>query len=193
MKTTNLVRAAWPVVLALVWTAAKAADRAPAAVDDWRAKLAAELPRLGHRNWIVVADSAYPLQAAPGVETIYTPADQLDVLRGVLAELAKARHVAPAILLDAELKYVPEAKAPGVDAYRAGLERLLAGKKVERVPHEQIIARLDEAGRTFRVLLIKTPLAIPYTTVFIPLECGYWDAAAEAELRRAMQAAEANK
>ena len=39
--------------------------------SDWEERLEAELPLLGHRNWIVVTDMAYPLQSAPGIETIY--------------------------------------------------------------------------------------------------------------------------
>ena len=27
---------------------------------DWKNKLRRELPLLGHRNWIVIADAAYP-------------------------------------------------------------------------------------------------------------------------------------
>ena len=34
--------------------------------EPWQTKLKKELPLLGHRNWIVIADSAYPWQTAPG-------------------------------------------------------------------------------------------------------------------------------
>jgi len=155
--------------------------------DDWQAKLRSELPLLGHRNWIVIADSAYPLQTAPGIETLYVNADQLSVVKTVLAELARTRHVAPVIYTDAELTHVSEKNAPGVSAYRDGLAKLLAGKQTRTLPHEQIIARLDEAGKTFKVLLIKTPLTLPYTSVFLQLECGYWNAASEKELRETMR------
>ncbi len=57
------------------------------------------------------------------------------------------------------------------------------------LPHEQIIAKLDEAGETFKVLLIKTPLTKPYTSVFFQLECRYWNAASERQLRAAMKEA----
>jgi hypothetical protein len=66
---------------------------------------------------------------------------------------------------------------------------MLADKSAQVLPHEQIIAKLDEAGKTFKVLLIKTPLALPYTSVFFQLDCGYWNAASEKELRDAMRAA----
>ena len=50
----------------------------------WERKLRLELPLLGHRNWIVIADSAYPLQTAPGIESTHTETDQLAVLSVVL-------------------------------------------------------------------------------------------------------------
>ena len=146
---------------------------------------------LGHRNWIVIADSAYPLQTAPGIETVSVDADQLEVLGFVLAELSKSRHVKPIIYTDAELKFVPENRAQGITNYRQELDRLLANKAVYSAPHEKIIAKLDEAGKTFKVLLFKTRLTLPYSSVFLQLDCAYWNANSETELRAAMKAATA--
>ena len=150
----------------------------------WRQQVRQQLPLLGHRNWIAIVDSAYPWQVAPGVETIATRATQLDVVSFVLGEVAKAQHVRPEIFLDAELERLPEADAPGVDAYRRKLARLLASQTVEALPHEKIIAMLDEAGKTFHVLVLKSTLTLPYTSLFLRLECGYWNAEAERRLRR---------
>jgi hypothetical protein len=178
MKTKRL--------LLLVFLAMMTATAAFAGAD-WQAKLKKELPLLGHRNWIVVADSAYPLQTAPGIETIYAEADQLEVVKGVLVELAKARHVKPTIYTDAEMKFVAETNAPGITAYRDGLGKILAGQPVQVALHEAIISQLDEAGKTFKVLVIKAPLTKPYTSVFFQLECGYWNAGSEQQLRDAMK------
>jgi hypothetical protein len=103
--------------------------------------------------------------------------------------LAKTKHVKPIIYTDAELKYVAEKNAPGISAYREALNKVLQSRPVQALPHEQIINRLDEAGKTFKVLLIKTPLALPYTSIFLQLDCGYWNANAEKELREAMKSA----
>jgi len=159
------------------------------AADNWKEKLQKELPLLGHRNWIVVADSAYPLQTAPGIETIYIDADQLEVVKGVIAQLAKTKHVKPTIYTDAEMKFVAETNAPGITTYRDGLAIVLTNQPVQVLPHEQIIGKLDEAGKTFKVLLIKTSLTKPYTSVFFQLECGYWNAESEKQLRAAMKGA----
>jgi len=40
------------------------------------------------------------------------------------------------------------------------------------------------------VLVLKTRMAIPYTSVFLQLDCQYWSADSEARLREAMKAAE---
>jgi len=157
------------------------------AAENWKAKLQTELPLLGHRNWIVVADAAYPLQTAPGIETICADADQVTVVKEVLAALAKTKHVKPTIYTDTEMKFVAKKNAPGIGAYRDALAKILANQPVQVLPHEQIIGKLDEAGKTFKVLLIKTPLTLPYTSVFFQLECGYWNAAAEKELRDALK------
>jgi hypothetical protein len=155
---------------------------------QWQSKFHQQLPLLGHRNWIVIADAAYPLQISPGIETFYVNADQLEVVGVVLEELAKTKHVRPIIYTDAELKHVPEKRAPGITAYRDALGKLLVKKQMQALPHEEIIAKLDEAGKTFKVLLIKTRQTLPYTSVFLQLDCGYWNAESEKELRAAIKA-----
>ena len=153
---------------------------------DWKETLHHSLPLLGHRNWIVVADSAYPWQVSPGVQTINTGASQQDVVRAVLEVLATTKHVKPTVYVDREMEFVPEDAAPGISAYREELSKILAGAEVSKLPHEQIIGKLDAAGQTFHVLLLKTNMTIPYTSVFLQLECGYWNAASEKRLRDLM-------
>jgi len=165
-----------------------AASTSPVPRPAWRATLDERLPLFGHRNWIVVADSAYPWQASAGIETIDTGQDHADVVRGVLEAIAGSRHVRPVVHLDAELPLVAEAHAPGITACREDLAAALGGLTAVSLPHEEIIALLDEAGRAFRILLLKTTLALPYTSVFVRLDCGYWSAEAEEALRAAMAA-----
>lgn len=149
--------------------------------------VASKLPALGHRNWIVVADSAYPLQTSPGIETITTRESLISCVKQVLSALSKTKHVRPSIFLDSELNFVSEEYAPGITAFRKSLNQTLLGKRFQLLLHEAIIAKLDEAGKTFKVLLIKTPHTMPYTSVFFQLECGYWSDEAERKLREAMK------
>jgi hypothetical protein len=154
----------------------------------WQEILNARLSYYGHRNWIVVADSAYPDQSNPGIETLVSGSGQTEVLKQVLESLAASKHVRPNVYTDHELEFVPESGAPGVSAYRSQLKELLQGRQVSTLPHEEIIGKLDRAGQTFKVLIIKTNMTIPYTSVFLELDCAYWSAKSEQELRAAMKA-----
>jgi hypothetical protein len=157
--------------------------------ERWLVRLNQELPLLGHRNWIAVVDSAYPLQTSAGIETLETDGELLDVVRKVLSKVAQATHVRPVIFTDAELKAIPESDAPGVGYYRDQLNHMLEQYDTadrQSLPHEQIIARLDDAGKTFHILVLKTHMMIPYTSVFIRLDCGYWTEEQEKRLRERM-------
>jgi hypothetical protein len=155
---------------------------------DWKQRLNEVLPLFGHRNWIVVADSAYPLQSNPGIETIITGGDQIAVIEHVLAAIAQCRHIYAKVYADKELAYVAESDAPGVLNYCRNLETALKGANISYLTHEEIIYKLDQSAQLFRILLIKTDLTIPYTSIFFELECGYWNAEAEQRLRKALSA-----
>ncbi len=174
------------LALSLVLILTAHAARAQAPDTDWRIKLNQELPLLGHRNWIMIVDSAYPLQVSPGVETIETGTDLPQVLRVVLGTLDHSIHVTPNVYLDAELPYVTDEAAPGASVYRQHLKEILRDRPVKSLPHETLIKQIDDAGQTFHILVLKTNMAIPYTSVFLQLDCKYWPPAAEQQLRQAM-------
>ena len=153
---------------------------------DWQSRLAEQMPLMGHRNWIMIVDSAYPLQSSSGVETIETNSDQVEVLRKVLGAIDGSIHVRPIVYMDAELPFVPEKDAPGVTKYRQEIQSVLAGQKITSLPHAQIISKVDEVGKTFHVIILKTTMTVPYTSVFLELNCKYWSDEAEANLRKAM-------
>jgi D-ribose pyranose/furanose isomerase RbsD len=173
-------------------TAAPAAKDAEAAESEtagpsWEEVFYDELPALGHRNWLVVADSAFPLQISPGMEVVVANEDHFVVLERVLKAISESGHVRPKIYLDRELAYVPEALAPGMDACRKKIETMLAKYEVKPVLHEELISRMDQVAKTFKILMIKTNLALPYTTVFMELDCGYWSPENEAKMRELMK------
>jgi len=163
------------------------AEASSSLVPDWVRRLHAVLPVFGHRNWIVVADSAYPAQSKPGIETLYAGGDQIDAVRMVSDAIAKQKHIRANIYLDEELAFVSDAESHGADQYREQIAGLL-GPSAARLPHEEIIAKLDKSAQVFRVLIVKTDLTIPYTSVFFELDCGYWSAEAEERLRQSIAA-----
>ncbi len=163
---------------------------ATSAVPAWRQRLNELLPLYGHRNWIVVADSAYPVQSQPGVETIVTGGDHLEVVRTVRDAIAASRHVRALVRVDKELAFIKESDSPGIGAYRRKLNKLLAGASVTPILHLELIGQIDKASTLFSVLVLKTNLTIPYSSVFFEIDCGYWSAEAEKRIRDAMQAAQ---
>jgi len=196
------MRHALPLLLSaltLVFTASCRTQKTAAAAPDtetaeaqttapsWEDVFYDELPALGHRNWIVVADSAFPLQISPGMEVVVANEDHFVVLERVLKAISESGHIRPKIYLDRELAYVPEALAPGMDACRKKLETMLAKYEVKPVLHEELISRMDQVAKTFKILMIKTNLALPYTTVFMELDCGYWSPENEAKMRELMK------
>ena len=180
MRAVKLVLAAW--VLMMSGLAGNAQQ------TEWQTKLAQILPLMGHRNWIMIVDSAYPLQSSAGVETLETNTDQMEGIRKVLGAIDSSIHVRPIVYMDAELPFVPEKDAPGVMKYREEIKAALAGRPITSLPHEQIIAKVDEVGKTFHIVILKTTMTVPYTSVFLQLNCKYWSDDAEAQLRKAMSA-----
>jgi len=155
-------------------------------LTSWKSELEQTLKLFGHRNWIVVADAAYPQQSNPAIKTVFVDASQLEAVELVSQLIEQSSHVYANIYLDKELAFVPEKNAKGIDAYRDALDQILYGKNVTTMLHEDIIRKLDTAAELFHVLIIKTDLTIPYTSVFFQLEAGYWNAEAEESLRKEM-------
>jgi D-ribose pyranose/furanose isomerase RbsD len=170
------------LLFAVSWVPINAANPVP-----WQTEVQQELPLLGHRNWIVIVDSAYPLQTSPGIETVETGKDQLAVVREVLQSIAHSRQVRSVVFMDAELPFVTENEAPGVTKYRSQIKAVLGSLPVHSVLHEQLIQRMNQTSNSFHILILKTTLTIPYTSVFLRLDCKYWSDSAEDQLRRAME------
>ncbi|MDR2863674.1 MAG: hypothetical protein LBV54_07385 [Puniceicoccales bacterium] len=158
-----------------------------AKINSWKDELTAALPLLGHRNWIVVADMAYPLQTQPGIKTLYVDDSYTDILAHVHKEITAAPHIKAAVYLDKELGFLDEKDVPGIDTLR-GKMKAIFGDQAQSILHDEMIARLDQASRMFNVLLLKSSLTIPYTTTFFELDCAYWDAAREKTLRKKLAA-----
>ncbi len=93
------------------------------AQEGWEQILNQRLPLYGPRNWIVVADSAYPYQSREGIETLIAHADQVTTLRKVLGQISSSVHVRAAIYTDSELSFLNDADAPGVSVFRLSLSR----------------------------------------------------------------------
>src|ERR1700735_2611247 len=81
------------LVLCLLLAAPVMHAAQPSVSSNWKARVDGTMPLLGHRNWILIVDSAYPLQTSPGVETIETNAPLVAVLRFTLGAVDNSEYV----------------------------------------------------------------------------------------------------
>ena len=109
---------------------------------SWKTTLEQKLPLLGHRNWIVVTDMAYPLQTNPGITTLYAEEPYADVISTVDSLIGQAPHVFAHVYQDQEQTRLSEALAPGWDEYKESVSKVLGTDDVKLVPHEELIKRL---------------------------------------------------
>lgn len=161
-------------------------ESASVSSTEWDVVLARKLPYLGHRNWIVITDMAYPLQSGSGITTLYADEPYEIVLEKVKKMIDDAPHVFAHVYQDKELEFIQESDVRGIDALRAKMYKI-CGNEIVSHPHEELISRLDNAGKLFNVVIIKTSLTMPYTSTFFELDCNYWDASRQAKLDVAMK------
>lgn len=97
---------------------------------NWEQILKDRLALFGHRNWLVIADSAYPAQSRSGIETIMADEEQTTLLEKAHEILGTCEHVTATVYTDKELMFVREDDAPGINAYRDKLQSILSGYEV---------------------------------------------------------------
>ena len=154
--------------------------------QNWKEQLNQKLPTLGHRNWILVVDKAFPEQNAPGMEYIYVNEGLLPVLKQVLTQINLSGHIKPIIYQDKELGFITENQAKGVKHFVQESKAIFGNQTVQTMLHDSVFRKLDTESKLFKVLVIKTNETIPYTSVFLQLDCAYWNGDKEKQLRDAL-------
>lgn len=156
----------------------------------WKNKFNEILSLFGHRNWIVIADKAYPQQIGQGVLTIDTNENLDKVLDYVLNEVQKAPHVHPLVYTDLELKYMDDHIMPGSEKMRQviydTISKYVDGDLKCLHHNKELFPKFDAVSKQFSILVLKTNCTIPYSSVFLELDCGYWDGTKEKMLRDKM-------
>jgi len=154
--------------------------------NNWKMVLAEELPLLGHRNWILVVDKAFPAQNAPGIHVVNTGEELLPVLKFTLDQISQSTHVKPIIYTDKELGFITPELESGIGPFRESMQEVLQGAEVQTILHDSVFLKIDEASKLFKVLVLKTEGTIAYSSVFLNLDCKYWTGEKENALRRVM-------
>ncbi len=115
------------------------------------------------------------------------PSSTADTFREVLDQLELQASVTPRIWVCNELDAVPEERAPGVGEYRKSVNNLLSGRFCYRLDERIIALQLAEAAKQYRVLYIKTNTRLPYSSIAIELDSGYWNSDDETEIRERLK------
>ena len=116
---------------------------------------------------------------------IYAPETFGNVAAFIMDRIRRSEHVFAHIYQDREQLALTEELCPGVTAYRNSLSKVLDGsEKVTFLPHEELISKLDSVSKLYQVVVIKTALTLPYTSIFFELDCKYWDAVREVTVRK---------
>ena len=151
--------------------------------NTWKVEVANQVDQLGYRNWIVIAEASLPAQNRPGIRQVTTHAESPEVLDYVLNTLEQTQRVRPQIFLTREQRALDNEYTPGIDEHRRQLSHALRSHETTELEQQSLMTLLEDARESFNVLVIRTPTALPYTSVFIELQPGYWDAESEARLR----------
>ena len=160
---------------------------------EWHRALDRHTDQLGYRNWIVVAEASFPAQSRPGIHQVNAAVDIPEALDYVLGSLEQKENVRPRLYVPRELRSVENDYAPGIDYFRKRLESALHGYEPTELEQQSLLTLLEDANRSFDVLVIRTTTPLPYSSVFIELQPGYWDADAENRLREKIDREHAEK
>ena len=153
----------------------------------WHAAVDRQAGQLGYRNWIVIAEASFPAQSRPGIRQVSAAVDVPEALDYVLKALEQTENVSPQIYVPRELRSVENDFAPGIDEFRKHLQVSLHGHETTELDQQSLLTLLEDANRSFDVLVIRTTTALPYSSVFLELKPGYWDVDSETRLREKIE------
>lgn len=153
----------------------------------WIRALRSEIEGLGALNWIVITDSSFPAFGNSVSHTILSPSDLPTTLHEVIQTMESTGHVKPRVYMTRESQELEENFAPGITRHRQHLVQALHGHEAYALPENSLRMLTLEAGQKYRILVIKSQTTLPYTSVFLELESGYWDSEAETTLREHME------
>jgi D-ribose pyranose/furanose isomerase RbsD len=153
----------------------------------WRDELAMRASQLGYRNWIVIAEASFPAHSRPGVRQVNANEEIPVVVDEVLRTLERTEHVTPRLYVAREMHALENDYAPGIDEFRKRLQQAMHAHETTELEQQSLLTLMEDTSKTFEVLVIRTNTALPYTSVFMELQPGYWNADSESALREKLE------
>jgi D-ribose pyranose/furanose isomerase RbsD len=151
--------------------------------NSWQAAVDHQASQLGYRNWIVIAEASFPAHNRAGLRQVSSTVEVPEVVDYVLQVLEQTENVRPQVYLTRELRSVENDFAPGIDHLRERIRASLHGHEPTELDQQSLLTLMEDANRSYDVLVIRTQTALPYSSVFLELKPGYWDADSESRLR----------
>lgn len=155
--------------------------------QTWQAAVDRQAGQLGYRNWIVIAEASFPAHSRPGIRQVNASVEIPEALDYVLNALEQTENVRPHVYVTRELRSVENDFAPGIEDLRKRLKNSLHGHEPAELDQQSLLTLLEDANRSFDVLVVRTPTALPYSSVFLELQPGYWDVDSEMRLRERIE------
>ncbi len=151
--------------------------------NTWQAAVDRQASQLGYRNWIVIAEASFPAHNRAGLRQVSTDLEVPEALDYVLNVLEKSENVRPNVYVTREARAVENDFAPGMDDYRKRIKSAFHGHETTELEQQSLLTLLENANKNFDVLVVRTTSALPYTSIFLELQPGYWDVDSETRLR----------
>lgn len=177
-----MIRLRWSIALGMTLLSSGCIDMG-VRQQPWQLAVNNQAAQLGYRNWIVIAEASFPAHSRPGVRQVNAAVEVPEALDYVLNVLEQTENVRPQLYLTREVRSVENDFAPGIDELRKKLKTALHGHETSELDQQSLLTLLEDANRSFDVLVIRTQTALPYSSVFLELKPGYWDAESETRLR----------
>ncbi len=101
-------------------------------------------------------------------------------------------HAGATAWISSELEKIPDLDATGIVKIHQDIRRILSEAKITiKVASEQeLLRRIEADAADYNVLVVKSRTPLPYTTVYLHLDCRYWDESREKRLRDALRSSE---
>lgn len=161
--------------------------------NRWQAAVERQAGQLGYRNWIVIAEASFPAHNRLGIRQVNSSVSIPETLDYVLNVLEQTENLRPKVYVPRELRSVENDFAPGIDELRKAIKSSTRGHELTELDQQSLLTLVEDANRSFDVLVIRTPTALPYSSIFIELQPGYWDAVSENRLRERIRQEQAQK
>lgn len=157
-------------------------------LKPWQVDVNRDLKTLGARNWIIIAEPSFPVFSGKGVKVVSTDESTPKLVAYVLNALEEHQQVQPRIYTSQELDLLSEDYAPGIGVMRKEITQIISGRNHSELQHATLMKLMQDAGQSYNVLIIKSNSSLPYSSVFMELDSGYWDSESETALRQRLEA-----